>query len=450
MTKPWAHGIGFIVSVCALQACAMAPSAFLTQSKLPAHDFIATDSRVRMIAESKLDILSTNGIVVPKRIICTEPSPDVATTLANSFGVGISVLGYGAGSLTGQQVEGLVQLGERTAAIQLLRDKMYQTCIAYANGAISGTTYSLIMSRLDDTIVTLSLGDNAAGAFGRKLAALGGESSANAEASLTGLPKEISKIEDQAAKLSAANKKVDDAEKALQAHKASQPAAGKEEEYKAQTKKLEEDLSAAKGERNALLELVRATARTASEALGKTTAAQGGEGVAGKGDADALREMQGDFLLKDVNRDLITSCLIELGLRDPLSMVKSRSTDNLQAMIDHLATLFTKGPGNPHPDIADLYASAIARGRSTALAQFCADKLSTLITDSSAMFQTYRLRRAELDTEKATARYAGERAKFSAQDRQLFIDSVKLCQSEFKTDEARRNACLDQIAPLKK
>src|SRR5439155_26809281 len=138
--------------------------------------------------ETEQGIFSTAGIVEPKRILCTEPSPDVATTLANSLGVGLSVFGYGSGSISTQQVEGLVQLGERTAAIQLLRDKMYQTCLAYANGAVSGTTYSLIMSRLDDAIVTLSLGDGAAGAFGRKLAGIGGEAAAKAEAALIGLP----------------------------------------------------------------------------------------------------------------------------------------------------------------------------------------------------------------------------------------------------------------------
>src|SRR5713101_5408567 len=153
------------------QACAVAPNAYLTQGTLPHHAFVATDSRVRIIAEAEQSLFSTTGLVEPKRILCTEPSPDVATTLANSFGASISVLNYGSGSLSTQQVEGLVQLGERTAAIQLLRDKMYQTCLAYANGAISGTSYSLIMSNLDDTIVTMSLGDGAAGAFGRKLAA---------------------------------------------------------------------------------------------------------------------------------------------------------------------------------------------------------------------------------------------------------------------------------------
>src|SRR6267143_5140326 len=153
--RPWLW-IGFVLL---LQSCANSPSATLRKENLPYHDFIATDSRLRVITTSTQGFLSMTGLVDPKTIICTEPSPDVATTIVNSFGVSAGILGQGSASLSAQQLEGLVQLGERTAAIQLLRDKMYQTCIAYANGAISGTTYSLLMSRLDDSIITLSLSD---------------------------------------------------------------------------------------------------------------------------------------------------------------------------------------------------------------------------------------------------------------------------------------------------
>ena len=51
---------------------------------------------------------------------------------------------------------------------------MYQTCLAYANGAISGTTYSIIMNRLDDTIVTLLMSETIGSAFDRALASTDG------------------------------------------------------------------------------------------------------------------------------------------------------------------------------------------------------------------------------------------------------------------------------------
>ena len=85
------------------------------------------------------------GLVNPKRVVCAEPSPDVALAIAQSFGFGISIFaggsGQGAGSGSGATAEGIAQLGERTQSIQLLRDQMYRACEAYANGAITGTTY---------------------------------------------------------------------------------------------------------------------------------------------------------------------------------------------------------------------------------------------------------------------------------------------------------------------
>ncbi len=431
----------FIAAVFILQSCAVAPKAYIEQAQLSTHDFIATDSRLRMIVESQQGIFSTSGLVEPQRIICTEPSPDVATTLANSLGVSLSVLNYGAGSLSTQQVEGLVQLGERTAAIQLLRDKMYQTCLAYANGAISGTTYSLIMSRLDDSIVTLSLGDGAAGAFGRRLAGLGGEATAKADATLIGLPGEISKIEDQAGKLTTANKRVDEAEKALQAHKATQPVSGKEEEYKTQTAKLDNDLATAKGERNALLELMQSTARSASEVSGKISQLQVGGGITASPAASVLREMQADFLLTDASRDLIFACVVELGMRGGPDGDK-----NLQKMTEYLEKDFVSKPG---PTTGANYAGAILRGRVTDLETFCINNLQKLIESSAKNFHEFRMRREQLNADTANARYASETAKACGRDRELLMESIKLCTTTFKDDADRQKACLDQVIPIK-
>lgn len=432
--------VGVVLS---LQGCAVSPSAYLTQAKSQSHNFLATDSRLRIVVDAEQGIFSTTGLVEPKRIICTEPSPDVATTIANSFGVGLSVLGSGSGSVSAQSVEGLVQLGERTAAIQLLRDKLYQTCLAYANGAVSGTTYSLMMSRLDDTIVTLSLADNAAGAFGRKLAGIGGEAGANAEATLVGLPGEISKIEEQAGKLAATNKKVDDAEKALQSYKATQPISGKEEEYKTQGAKLDQDVVTAKAERNAFLELVRSTARSASSATGKISQLQAGGGVASRAEGNVLREMQAEFLLADSNRDLVAACVVELGLRG------GRNQDReLHKLTAYLEKLF-KGTTPPDRNIGTTYAGAILRGRGTALADYCKEKLSDLIKDTSMKFDAYRTRRVELNASVAMAQYAGQADQAAARSREAFVNVIKLCNADFKDDADRRNACLDAIIPIK-
>lgn len=432
--------VGFVLS---LQGCAVPPKAHLTQVSSKAHNFLATDSRLRVVVDAEQSIFSTSGLVDPKRIICTEPSPDVATTIANSFGVGLSVLGSGSGSLSSQSVEGLVQLGERTAAIQLLRDKLYQTCLAYANGAISGTTYSLIMSRLDDSIVTLSLADNAAGAFGRKLAGIGGEASAKADATLVGLPAEISKIEEQAGKLAAANKKVDGAEKALQSHKATQPVSGKEEEYKTQNAKLEQDVATAKAERNALLELLRSTAKSTSEATGKISQLQTGGQITSRSEGNVLREMQAEFLLTDSSRELIAACVVELGLR------RGAGGDaDLKKMTGYLEDLFKVSPG---ATTGANYAGAILRGRGTALADYCTANLQGLITASSKSFGDYRTLRAELNAKVAVAQYAGQTDQASARNRESLVNAIKLCNTDFKDkeDAERKKACLDALIPVK-
>jgi hypothetical protein len=431
--------IGFILL---LQGCAFSPSSTLRKERLSEyHNLVATDSKLRVITASDPGFLSTTGLVDPHSIICTEPSPDVATTIANSFGVGVSILGQGSASLSAQQVEGLVQLGERTAAIQLLRDKMYQTCVAYANGAISGTTYSLLMSRLDDSIVTLSLSDEASGAFGRKLAGIGGEASAKADASLMGLPNALSTIDDQAKKLSAANKKVDDAAKALQTHNASQPVAGKEDDYKTETAKLEADLATAKAERDALVQLMQSSAKSASEASGKISEIQAGGGLSPASNAEILRDMQAEFLLTDIGRDLTYACMVELGLRGD-----SETGEEMKNLTQQLGKMFKDSPDQT---TGTNYAGAVNRGRNTLLTGFCNANLLDLVTEAASHSHDYRMYRAKLSAETSSARYGADAAKASAQDRKLFIDSINLCKSEFKDDADRQKACLDQVIPIK-
>jgi hypothetical protein len=431
---------GGSIAVCALliaSGCATAPE--MLQRNSPNATYFATDSRLRVIASVDQGPFSTIGSVEAKRITCTEPSPDVATTIANSLGVGLGLFGKGSASLSAQQVEGLVQLGERTAAIQLLRDKMYQTCLAFSNGAITGTTYSLIMSRLDDAIITLSLGDNAAGAFGRKLAGAGGEASAKADAAVAGLSAEAAKIEEQAGKLAAANKKVDDAADNLKAHKATKPAEGKEADYGTQTTKLEKELADATAQRNALLELLRSTAKATSEASGKISQLQTGGGITSNPNAFVLREMQGDFLTADSSRDLIYACMVELGLRGD---GKDKHLDSMTKLLeDQLKLKFGE-------EVGVLYAGAIMRGRGTALGTLCASQLPALITDAATKSHEFRMLRAKLGAENNNARFASDGARAKVRELELLAEAIKLCNTEFKDDAARKKACLDRVVPV--
>jgi murein L,D-transpeptidase YcbB/YkuD len=128
-----------------------------------------------------------------KTITCTEPSPDVAKAISDSISTSVSALIKGlpngvspqvAASFTNSAAASIAQLGERLATIQLLRDGLYRACEGYAQGALSETAYAVLLSRYDDTMVTLLSTEMAAGAFGRTLASISGEANSEGEASL--------------------------------------------------------------------------------------------------------------------------------------------------------------------------------------------------------------------------------------------------------------------------
>src|SRR4051794_18905124 len=118
----------------------------------------------------------------PHRIICAEPSPDVAQAISAAFTAAAQVdtnagQSSGSGSIGSSYAASIAQLGERLATVQLLRDKMYRACEAYQNGAISDTSYTLMLARFDKTMASMLASEIAAGAFGRNLATLGGSAS---------------------------------------------------------------------------------------------------------------------------------------------------------------------------------------------------------------------------------------------------------------------------------
>ena len=127
---------------------------------------------------TNIDIVnkSVPGQVVPKRMVCAEPSPDIAKAFTKAIELGIELSkqagrpeqnGQGNNGSTGNQgnrrsahfsyntSERLFQLGERLATVQLLRDMAYRNCEAYANGSINATSYTILNSRLNKTMVTL-------------------------------------------------------------------------------------------------------------------------------------------------------------------------------------------------------------------------------------------------------------------------------------------------------
>ncbi len=247
-----------------LGACSKQPGTILEMFSLNDGTSLTTGARQRLVSNIEPGITSRPGQVDPNRIICVEPSPDVAIAVANSFGVGISILGQGSGSLSGAQVEGIAQLAERTVAIQALLKQGYQACLDYANGAITGTTYSIRTSRLDDLMVTLIMGEIAGGAFGRSGAAIGTKASASASAKLAESLRED--LDTAKADLAKANENVAEKQTALAEAKTALAADPDNDTLKGNVKAAKAELKVAKAERDALLQLMTASADTATQA----------------------------------------------------------------------------------------------------------------------------------------------------------------------------------------
>jgi len=169
----------FSIAGFAIASCENVRSIYRT-ADLEAGHTIVTDAKQRVIAN--VPARGLEGANGSSRIICAEPSPDVAQALSNAISAAIAadIPAKGGGSVDFSQsaAASVAQLGERLATIQLLRDGLYRSCEAYANGAITDVTYAMIVGRIDDVMVTLLSGEVAAGAFGRELATIIGDANA--------------------------------------------------------------------------------------------------------------------------------------------------------------------------------------------------------------------------------------------------------------------------------
>ena len=305
MHKSWAIAI---FAALALSACSTQPGTIFRLFSLDDGKSFTTGARQRVVSNIRPGIGSRPGRVDPNHIICVEPSPDVAIAIANSFGAGLSILGQGSGSVSGAQAEGIAQLAERTVAIQALLKQGYQACLDYANGAISGTTYSLRTSRLDDLMVTLILAEVAGGAFGRSGAAIGTKASASASAKLAeGLREDFDTAK---AELAKANVKVANAETKLTEAESATP------QVPDDVKTAKQELKVAKAERDAARQLMTASADTAAQAAAEVNEIIALGGLTPKPDAAIAKElglMQERFINKDIDQAYIQTCLVELG-----------------------------------------------------------------------------------------------------------------------------------------
>jgi N-acetylmuramoyl-L-alanine amidase CwlA len=186
-------GLGACVALAAgLQGCGGDASPIKESITFGGTPALLTSADVRATYVTELE-LDKDGKQKPrKRILCAEPTPDVVKVFSASTSASIALAGSlpngvspeAALAFSRSHAEAAAQLGERLATIQLLRDGTYRACEAYANGAINEVGYAAILSRYDDTMVTMLLGEIAGGAFGRELATLSSTANGNARAGL--------------------------------------------------------------------------------------------------------------------------------------------------------------------------------------------------------------------------------------------------------------------------
>lgn len=96
----------------------------------------------------------------PLATMCTEPSPDVAVAFGTSIAAQASIAAQGggqnSGSFNASTSEVATALAGRTASVLALRDGLYATCQAYANGALGQSAYALGLSQYGNLLVAMT------------------------------------------------------------------------------------------------------------------------------------------------------------------------------------------------------------------------------------------------------------------------------------------------------
>lgn len=355
----------FFLSVLLLvSGCSTSSDSIFNPFRLDDGNSVGTDSKQRLVLNTSPKATPRPGLVQPQRIVCAEPSPDVATTVANSFSGGFSLFGRGSASFSKSSAEGLIQLAERTVTVQLLRDQMYRACEAYANGAITGTTYSLITSKNNKTMVSLMLGEIAGGGVGRSLGALGGKSGSEARAAMQG----VLKSSDEARKA---------AEELRQAEAELEAVEALPDDDPTKSGKLE----VARDKRDAAAQKLQNSALAISNSIAEVGTVNAGGSVSVKASpelAQILKGMQREFLDSDSLEDFISTCLVELGLNsdlgpyfDPINVVFRTKHLNYKKQID--------SAGDKQADAKEALDTTLIRLNDSYLSRLCKQELPGIL-----------------------------------------------------------------------
>ncbi|MEM7208658.1 MAG: hypothetical protein AAF434_12605 [Pseudomonadota bacterium] len=417
---------------------------------------IVLEAEQRTVNNVPIKETSRPGRPDPKRIVCAEPSPDTSRVLSQSISFAAKLADKGDLALSRDSAQAIVQLAERTTSVQLLRDQMHRACEAYSNGAISGTTYTMIMSRNNDAMVTLMLGENAAGAFGRSGAAVAGKSSSEAKAKFDGASASFEQAINQQTKAEAELIKAQEALELAQSNSESADKlvtedgsdANKEKaaEAKENLKQAQANFNAAKALRDKAVENVLASSDLALKASAEITAAQGQGGLTNApsvGIANTLADIQSSYLNRSSISDFISTCMVELGQN--FVPAKGADGEDLVGGISaepYFWDLFVgeiKGFDKGNDIDFTRYHSVLNAERQTWLSEFCWSSLDD-------MLRKEQKNRFLLDQQEKSLRNNLLIARANEASAQKISSTQKAISECGKLDDDERKLCMNTIA----
>jgi len=115
---------------------------------------------------------------------CAEPSPDALQAYAASLGLGASIPGQGAGSLSVAQQNTAASIGLRTQSITIMRDALYRMCEAYNNDKLGDIMVATLLHRSQDLTAVILAVEQLTGAVAANQVILTDSAEANASARL--------------------------------------------------------------------------------------------------------------------------------------------------------------------------------------------------------------------------------------------------------------------------
>lgn len=358
---------------------------------------------------------STPGMVEINEVVCMEPSPDIAKASQRAMDLVVKAADGTNAQLSASTATAVASLVERTATIQLLRDQMFRACESYANGAITATSYSLLMSRNNKAMITLMLGETAAGAFGRSGVALGGKSSAEGSQSIDGFQ---DSLEDTLALLEPIEKAIVEKQAQVQSKENEIAEENKKEDKSgvanltAQKIALEKELKVLKEQKNSTLVLAQSKQNQSAKTAAEIISAQGFGSLThnpSRYAIEALADMQEIYMRDSLADEVISACIVEMGMAAP-SYTESAERD-----------LFLHGLGymkNNDPK-KKMAAFDTVKLRRSLLAEYCNNNLFNMVTHAEKNRQTNVGRYYSLQHRKVVQRMTASCDRLETNDQRV-------------------------------